>query len=193
MTIRIKRGFANAMCVLASAVLLPGCSSSVGGLQPISNTAAAEYRVGPGDRLRITVQDLKDASADYTIDDTGMVSLPLIKSIPINGKTYREVELAIEDELRKQQILVSPKVSVQPLELRPFYIMGEVARPGEYPYRQGMTVFSAISIAGGYTYRAATGSVEVTRNLDGKKVVGSATAETPIQPGDHIRVVEKWF
>jgi protein involved in polysaccharide export with SLBB domain len=190
---QLLRLAASALALIFGAVILSGCTSSLGSLRPIGSAATEEYRIDSGDKIRVTVQDLKDANADYTVDDTGVISFPMIKQVTVRNKTYRDVELAIENEFRRQQILVNPKVSVQPIELRPFYILGEVGRPGEYPYRQGMTVFSAISVAGGYTYRAMAGKVEVTRLADGKRVVGFALEDTPIMPGDRIRVVEKWF
>jgi protein involved in polysaccharide export with SLBB domain len=190
---QVTRLVASVLALVFGAVILSGCGSSLSSLRAIGAAATEEYRIDAGDKIRVTVQDLKDANADYTVDDTGVVSFPMIKQVTVRNKTYREVELAIENEFRKQQILVNPKVSVQPIELRPFYILGEVGRPGEYPYRQGMTVFSAISVAGGYTYRAMAGKVEVSRLTNGKRVVGYALEDTPIMPGDRIRVVERWF
>ncbi len=179
--------------LVAGALALSGCASPAGGVNPLPPIASAEYRVDAGDKLHVEVQDLKDASADYIVDETGAISLPMVKNVPVRGLSYREVATAIEDALRSHQILLNPKVSVQPLELRPFYIMGEVGKPGEYPYRQGMTVFSAVSVAGGYTYRAKSDSVVITRTIGGKTVTGSATEKTYILPGDRIRVYERWF
>ena len=84
-------------------------------------------------------------------------------------------------------------ISVQPVRLRPVYILGEVKTPGEYQYRAGMSVLAAISVAGGYTFRAQQDAVEITRTVNGRPVVGKATAADMIQPGDTVRVHEKWF
>jgi polysaccharide export outer membrane protein len=111
----------------------------------------------------------------------------------VRGKTFREIEDAIENTYRTAGILTNPLVTVQPGELRPFYVMGEVNKPGEYAYRQGMTVLAALSAAGGYTYRAQTGSVAITRTTNGQNVEARGTEDTPIQPGDRIRVYERWF
>src|SRR3546814_10219849 len=99
--------------------------------------------------------DLLDALTNsYLVSDTGFVSLPLIGNIPAKGKTVGELQDQITKILLDQQILRSPSVNVQVTKYRPFYIMGEVAKPGEYPYRPGMTVLTAVSTAGGYTFRA---------------------------------------
>jgi protein involved in polysaccharide export with SLBB domain len=184
-----KAAFA-ALATPLGALLLSGCAGPTSGMARLQSDQSAEYRVGVGDKIRVVVQDLKDLNADYVVDET---SFPMIKQVPVRDKTYREVELAVEDALRKQQILVNPKVSVQPLDLRPLYIMGEVNRPGEYPFRQGMTVFSAVSVAGGYTYRAKSGEVSLTRTIDGRPVTRSAREDAMVLPGDQIRIYERWF
>src|SRR3546814_5503682 len=94
----------------------------------------------------------------------------------------------MEDQITKilldQQILRSPSVNVQVTKYRPFYIMGEVAKPGEYPYRPGMTVLTAVSTAGGYTFRADQDSTTVTRQIEGRSITGRASESAPIQPGE---------
>jgi polysaccharide export outer membrane protein len=82
---------------------------------------------------------------------------------------------------------------VQAVELRPYYVMGEVNQPGEFRYREGMTVMAALSAAGGYTYRANVGKVAITRTVGGKEVTARADENTAIEPGDRIRVYERWF
>lgn len=171
----------------------PSCSSGVTGLSPISSVAPSEMMIAPGDKLKVTVQDLQELNGEYIVDDSGTISFPLIKQVQIAGLSYRDSERALEQALVAGQVLLEPKVSVQPLELRPVYVMGEVNRPGEVTYRQGMTVFAAVSVAGGYSYRANTDSVAVTRMEGGKAVTGSAQADTPIRPGDRIMVHERWF
>src|SRR3546814_5539232 len=102
-----------------------------------------------------------------------------------------------QDQITKilldQQILRSPSVNVQVTKYRPFYSMGEVAKPGEYPYRPGMTVLTAVSTAGGYTFRADQDSTTVTRQIEGRSITGRASESAPIQPGDTIRIRESWF
>ncbi|GMN04241.1 polysaccharide biosynthesis/export family protein [Erythrobacter sp. MTPC3] len=177
----------------ASLALVTACSSGTGGLAPLQSASTAELRVAPGDKVRIAVQDLEPVSGDYTIDETGSISVPLIQQVKVSGMTYSEMEGAIALALAEKDVLKNPNVTVQPLELRPVYIMGEVRQPGEYAYRQGLTVFAAISMAGGYTYRAQTDEVAITRTVGDENVTGTADEDTPIMPGDRIRIYERWF
>ena len=177
----------------ASLALMSACTSGVGDLPPLQSASTAELRVAPGDKVRIAVQDLESVSGDYTIDETGSISVPLIQQVKVSGLTYSEMEGALAAKLAEKDVLKNPNVTVQPLELRPVYIMGEVRQPGEYAYRQGMTVFAAISMAGGYTYRAKTDEVVITRITGDGQVTGTATDDTPIMPGDRIRIYERWF
>lgn len=179
---------------LIPASMLGGCSSPVGSMPTLASTPAASYRVGAGDKLHIVVQDLLAANGDYVVEDSGSISLPYIKQIGVAGMTYREIEQGIAAALLRQGIMTGdPVVNVGPIELRPFFVMGEVNQPGQFAYRQGMTVLSALSAAGGYTYRAKTGEVAITRRIDGKEITARAEEGTPVLPGDTIRVYERWF
>lgn len=181
------------LILLLASFILAGCGASTNGMAALPNTPAGIYRVESGDQLLITVQDLESAKGEYVVDDSGVISLPMIKDVVVRGKGFREIEDAIEDAYRAAGVLNNPLVTVQPGELRPFYVMGEVNKPGEYAYRQGMTVLAALSAAGGYTYRARTGEVVIVRTTNGQDVEARANEETPIQPGDRIRVYERWF
>lgn len=181
----------------ALALLTSGCSSGVGSLPALTAPAAQEYRLAPGDEVRVLVPGLNgmDATSNttYVVNDRGQVSIPSMGSIEGSGKTIPELEQAIAQRLVESQLLVAPTVSVQPIRLRPFYILGEVNKPGEYPYRPGLSVLSAISVAGGYTFRADQKQVAITRIINGKPVTARAAADAFVQPGDTIRVHEKWF
>jgi polysaccharide export outer membrane protein len=191
MTPTITR-MARFVVLLLASLALASCGGT-SGLTNIDSAPPGAYRVESGDQLLITVQNLDAAKGEYVIDDSGAISLPMIKDVTVRGKTFREIEDAIENTYRTAGILTSPLVTVQPGVLRPFYVMGEVNKPGEYAYRQGMTVLAALSAAGGYTYRAQTGNVAITRTTNGQNVEAKATEDTPIQPGDRIRVYERWF
>ncbi|MFD1961145.1 polysaccharide biosynthesis/export family protein [Novosphingobium panipatense] len=157
-------------------------------------SSAGAYRVNAGDKLRIVIQDLAAANGEYTVEDSGMISLPYVKQIAVGGMTYREIEQSLATTLLRQGIMTGdPVVNVAPVQLRPFYIVGEVNKPGEFEFRQGMTVLSALSAAGGYTYRASTGAVSITRTVNGAPMTARADEHTPILPGDQIRVYERWF
>ncbi len=181
------------MTCLAALALLGACSSPLGSLPPVSAASASEYRLQPGDELLVTIQDVAQADRSYIIDSGGTISLPLLQEVKVAGLSVREVENRIAEGFRARELLKNPIISVQPGALRPFYVIGEVNSPGEINYRQGMTVLSAISAAGGYTYRAQEGQVEVVRTVNGQEVRSKASEDTLIQPGDRIRVYERWF
>lgn len=173
--------------------LLAGCSSGLAGLAPIPAVETGPQAVDTGDSIKIAIEDIDGTDGEYVVSSAGTISLPYINEIQVRGLTLPEVQAAIAQAYQTAGIFTNPEVNVQPAELRPYYVLGEVNRPGEFQYRQGMTVQAAISAAGGYTYRAQADQVEITRTINGRDVVGSADNQTPITPGDRIRVFEKWF
>lgn len=152
----------------------------------------AGYKLGPGDRVRVTVFRHEDLSGEFELDGEGNFSLPLVGEIRGAGRAARELESDIETALQAGEYLVNPQVSLEVLNYRPFYIIGEVNQPGSYPYVNGMTVINAVALAGGYTYRASQGSISVQRGgANGKKVGVGPT--TQVLPGDIITVPERFF
>ncbi len=178
--------------LLLSASLLvatSACGNGGGDVQPLATSAPASYHLGAGDELRITVFGLEAMNNTYRVDDSGAIALPMLDPIPVVGKTVREVETAIAGKILERQLVIDPKVSAQIQTYRPFFIAGEVQHPGQFPYVSGMSVMTAVSIAGGFTFRANTHNMLVTRAS--KK--GRATQDTPVLPGDQILVRESWF
>ncbi len=188
-----RPGIARALMLMLGCGLLAACSAGLANLPPLASAASAEYLLQPGDELQVSVQNVSDASGTYVIDGNGSISLPLLQDVQVAGLSLRASERAIADGYLRRGLLNNPVVSVQPATLRPFYVIGEVNNPGEHPYRQGMTVLSAVSAAGGYTYRAHEGEVEIVRSVDGREVRARAGADAVLMPGDHIRVHERWF
>lgn len=163
----------------------------------INGTAVADeeptvYRLGSGDRVKVTVYGHEDLSGEFEIDSQGIVSLPLIQDVRGSGLTVDELELAITAKLQPNY-LKHPKVNVDVLTYRPFYIIGEVKAPGSYPYVSGMTVLKAVALAGGYTYRARTKAVFITRPEDAGQKMIEANSGTAVLPGDVIEVPERFF
>jgi polysaccharide export outer membrane protein len=177
-------GLLASLGACASGPALPQCD--------LSRTAAARldgYQLGPGDQLQVTVFRHEPLSGEFTLGATGMVAMPLVGAVAADGLTTRELELAIEHQLRQERYLVDPDVSIQVLTYRPFYILGEVAQPGEYEYVSGMTLVNAVALAGGYTYRADRSSVTTSRG----HCMREATAATRLLPGAIVRVPARFF
>lgn len=154
--------------------------------------AEAAYRLGSGDKLRITVYNEDTLSGEYEVDGSGVLALKLIGVIEAGGKTIPEITRTIEDKL-KDGYLLNPSVAIEVLNYRPFYVLGEVKEPGKYAYVSGMTVLNAVALAGGYTYRAKQSRVLVIRANDPSKKEEIADQNTVIMPGDIIRVPERFF
>lgn len=152
----------------------------------------AAYTLGSGDKIRVTVFGHEDLSGEFEVDGSGTVSLPLIRNVKAEGLTVRELEQTIAERL-SPDFLRNPSVSVEVLNYRPFYIYGEVNKPGSYPYVSGMTVVNAVAMAGGFTYRARTGRVRIIRANDASRTPKDADRDTAVLPGDVIEVPERYF
>ena len=147
------------------------------------------YTLGPGDKIRVTVYGHDDLSGIFIVDDTGRISLPLIRGVNVKGMDLPELEQSVTKHLVRNHI-VNPKVSIDLIELRRFCIFGEVRNPGCFNYVYGMIASKAIAIAGGYSYRARKNKLSITRE-DGGLVVGGH--DTLIFGGDIIEVSERFF
>lgn len=163
-------------------------------VSPVSSYAALDepYRLDAGDRLRIVVYGQEGLTNTYAVDAGGSITMPLIGAVRARGLT--PVGLAAEITSRlKNGYLREPYVAAEVETYRSFFILGEVAAPGQYPYVPNMTVESAVAIAGGFTPRALRGSIKLTRMGE----VGSVQAVVPpgtlLKPGDTVVVAERWF
>ncbi|CDO59072.1 Capsule polysaccharide export protein [Candidatus Phaeomarinobacter ectocarpi] len=142
--------------------------------------------------MRIIVFGEADLSGEFELDSTGVVALPLIGEINANGIHARALETRIEGALRDGYLL-NPQVSAEIIEYRPFYILGEVEQPGEYPYVTGMTIVKAIALAGGYTPRANRRRVFVQLKGEGQEIEKPADESVRVSPGDVLRIPESFF
>jgi polysaccharide export outer membrane protein len=184
LTLLTAAGLLPCLAACASGPALPECD--------LGATASANpdgYQLGVGDQLRVTVFRHEPLSGEFTVGAGGMVALPLVGAVFADGLTARELEIAIEDQLREQDYLLDPDVSIQLLTHRPFYVVGEVAEPGVYEYVAGMTLANAVALAGGYTYRADRSSVAIVHG----DCVRDVTAVASVLPGDIVRVPERFF
>ena len=157
--------------------------------QSQTNTA---YTLGTGDKLRINVFGQPELSGQFVIDGTGAISLPLIGQVAATGSSSQELEATIADKLA-DGFLLEPRVCVEVTNYRPFYILGEVGRPGEYPFNSGLTVLNAVAAAGGFTYRANKKVVYIKSVGADQEVKYELNTNTVVKPGDTLRVSEGIF
>lgn len=148
--------------------------------------------LGPNDRVRLKVYGETDITGEYEVDSNGNVSIPLAGHIRAGGLTTRQLERAITSALSKG-IVRDPRVNVEVASYRNFYILGEVKKGGEYPYRLGLTVMDAVATAGGFTYRANENKAYLRRSGSTVEEVYSLDSSVPIYPGDNIRIPERYF
>jgi polysaccharide export outer membrane protein len=180
--------------LFVAGLLIAGCAGLGATSEPLLDKpiTSEPYRLDTGDRVRVTVFGQADVSGEFRVDDGGKLPIPLLNPVPARGLTTEEFALRLEETLR-QRLLRNPQVSVEISEYRPFFILGEVNRPGQYPYVNGMTVKTAAAIAGGFTFRASEREVLITRRTGDAMRDSVAALEDPVMPGDTVLVGERLF
>jgi polysaccharide biosynthesis/export protein len=189
------RGFFITLASLLCAACASGDPSGRvehGTTKQLQSASLEDYKLGPGDRLRIVIYDEPTLSNEYVVSPKGKIAFPLIGDIQAEGLTITDFSRALETTL-KQGFLKNPQASAEVLMYRPFYILGQVQRPGTYPFAAGMTVMSAAATAGGFTYRAETHRVYIKHVGQDAEVAYDLTSQTPVQPGDTVRIGERIF
>lgn len=188
------------LCLCAS--LVAGCamdpitqvSAGDTNARPIgTGSAQAAVGIAPGDQVKITLANDKDLTGTYTVSDAGIVTLPLLGQIQIAGYDAGQAGQAIATALVNGGLFRNPTVTVEVLTLRPFYILGEVNKPGQYAYTPGISLFGAVATAGGYTYRANTGRVFIRKANEQFESEYDLNADISIMPGDVIRIPERYI
>ena len=151
------------------------------------------YRLAPGDEVSIKVFDNEDISGEFQVDAAGNISFPLLGQVKAGGKTVEQLNTDITVALDKDY-LVNPKVSVEVLNFRPIFVIGQVNSPGSYPYSSGMTVRHAVALAGGYTRRASTSSMTIIRqDPSGATINVEVFEDTQILPGDTVEIDRRFL
>ena len=191
--IMYRRWFDSFVCLLLC-LSVAGCNSGVdlGAAGPPSGAYVGAPRLQAGDKVRVTVFGEDKISGEYEIDPGGSVSLPLAGTLHAAGLTKPEFEQTLAKKLRSEY-LRNPKVTVDMAAFRPFYVLGEVEKPGEYPYRSGLNVVSAMAVAGGNTYRASRSYVLIQRAGEQGFAEYPLSPNVAIYPGDLMRVPERYF
>jgi protein involved in polysaccharide export with SLBB domain len=175
------------LAALALAFLLPSLSLAQDA-PPLRGAAVEDsYQLGTGDKVRVAVYGEDDLGGEFQVDGNGRISMPLIGQLDARGATAPQLEEAIVEKLA-DGYLQNPRVSVEITTYRPFYVIGEVNKPGEYPYVNGMSALNAIALAGGYTEHANEGTIYIRRNGRTREEEVPADQMTRIFPGDVVRV-----
>ena len=153
------------------------------------------YTLNTGDHVQVTVFEEPDLSINAVLDDTGAISFPLLGELVVRGLTPRQLETTITEGLHGR-FLINPRVNVSILEYRPFFVRGEVASPGGFPFKPGLTVEKAVSMAGGFTSRASKSEFYIISDdsPDGNgEVRRKATLSDRIRPGDVVNIEQSFF
>ncbi len=189
----MQRLFSLVMAVLGAALLLAPTLAAAAETDAVAVVRAIpEYRMGSGDKIRVITFGEESLTGEFSIGGSGMVSLPLIGEIKAAGLSVPEFQGMVEAKL-KEGYLKEPRVSVEVLNYRPFYILGEVEKPGTYPYTNGLTVVNAVATAEGFTYRANTKRVFIKRADGLREEEYPLSTSTLVAPGDTIRIGERFF
>jgi polysaccharide export outer membrane protein len=179
-----------AFVVSSTAIFL--ATAALAAERGMQTSPAQAYILGPNDRIRVKVFGEQDITGEYEVDSGGYVSIPLAGHVKAAGLTTRQVERAIVSALSKG-IVRDPRVNVEIALYRPYYILGEVKKSGEYPYRVGLTVLDAVASAGGFTYRANEDKVYLRRSGSAAEEIHPLSAPILVYPGDNIRIPERYF
>ena len=183
---------ASLVAVVGVSLALAGCAGPRLAPGLFDGGLDEPYALSSGDRLRIIVFGQDSLSNAYAVDASGRISVPLIGLVEAKGQTTVQLEKNIEGRLRNGY-LREPKVAVEIEQYRPFFILGEVAQSGQYPFVAGSTIQTAVAIAGGFGPRAARSYAEVTRTIHGEPVTAAVPITFPLRPGDTVAIKERLF
>jgi len=184
---RVSKSSRFSVALVAALCLLGAIWGSISPLQ------AQDYKLGSGDKVRVVVLADPEFSGEYEVDASGSISARMIGRISVIGMTTAELETALAERYRSAGYLRNPKLTVELLSARPFFVLGEIAKPGSYAYVAGLTVAQAVAIAVGYTRRASTSRMKIKRFGSPQGAEESVTEDTKISPGDILRVPERYF
>jgi polysaccharide export outer membrane protein len=198
-----RRGFPSrahlfrCIAVAGFAMAAAGCAASrpMGGSVDAvvqAREAAQSYKLGAGDKVHVAVFNEANLSGDFVIGPDGQVTLPLAGPVQAAGLTLPQFQQAVTARL-KDGVVQDPSVAVTASDLRPYYILGEVNKPGKYSYTPELTVMNAVATAEGFTYRADMTMVYVRHAADSGEQEMPLTATTAVMPGDTIRITQRYF
>ena len=194
MAVTLKQGFSSVRIYVAllCCLFLVGCSPGRG-LPDLPDAQSTTYRLGAGDVVRLITFGEDTLTGEFRVSDSGTIALPLVGPVKAAGLSPDGLGSAVSKALVKANLLKAPSVSVEVIAYRPIFVLGEVSKPGQYPYQPGMTIVTAAAVAGGFTYRAVEDYASVVRTQDGVAAEGKASRQAFVQPGDVITILERRF
>ncbi len=193
-TATLKQGFpiVRPLAFVLLCLVVSACAPGRG-LPDLPAAAPGAYRLDSGDVVRLITVGDDQLTGEFRVGDSGTIALPLLGAVRAAGRTPDGLAAEIAGALVKRNLYTAPSVSVEVTTYRPIFVLGEVSKPGQYPYQPGMTVVTAAAVAGGFTYRAVHDYASVMRTRDGTAVEGKATRQDFVQPGDVITIFERRF
>jgi polysaccharide export outer membrane protein len=195
MAIFRKPLYAAIVCSFALTASACAGSGPVGGSAEAvqqAASAAQEYQLANGDKVHINVFNEANLSGDYVVAPDGTITLPLAGQVKAAGLTIPQLQESVVKTL-SQGYVQNPNVTIASTDLRPFYILGEVNKPGRYSYEPNLTVMAAVATAQGFTYRADQSDVYIRHARDPSEKQYDLTSTLAVQPGDTIRISERYF
>ncbi len=198
--VKYMQNIISLFVICCMVIIIASCSSYSGEMQyayQSTPTMIHDYHLQTGDSLAVTVFEEEGLSGEYKIDGSGNVTLPLVGTIDVAGKDMR----AIKDDITlaySQNYLKDPNITVEVAQYRPFYILGEVKKPGQYPYTENMTILNAVALSGGFTYRASRKKTRIKRSVissdySTKTITYLSDLNSVILPGDVVEIGERLF
>ena len=179
--------------LLTGILIISGCSSPVADLPQVPQVQNEDYHLAAGDQVRIITFSDEQLTGDFRVNDSGNIALPLLGPVHAEGLTTNQLERKVVAALQQKNLYRDPSVAVEVISYRPVFVLGEVAKPGQYPYQPGMSVVTAVAIAGGFTYRAVQDTASIVRITKGKSEEFKADRESLVRPGDVITIFERRF
>ena len=177
---------------LAVGAGLAACTSGAD-IPPLPAAESDVYRLGASDVLRVIVFGDQQMTGEFRVSDSGNIAVPLLGNVPAAGLSTTQLEASISGLLKQKNLIRDPSVAVEVITYRPIFILGEVTKPGQYPYQPGMTVLAAVAVAGGFTYRAVDDYALIVRTSGDHATEGRVLRQTLVQPGDVITIPERRF
>ena len=178
--------------VAAGLLALTACSPGRD-LPPLPASTRDTYLLGAGDQVRVITFGEEQMTGNFRISDSGSIAVPLLGLVSAAGITPDQLGQKIAQALQSKKLFMHPSVAVEVIEYRPIFVLGEVNKPGQFPYQPGMTMLTAVAVAGGFTYRAVDGYASDVRVVDKHGIEGRIERQTLLQPGDVVTIFERVF